>query len=59
MPTADANAHLARGTATLALFCAGFATFALRYCVQPLLPLPMLVVLAALFIAAGVSAGNL
>jgi YNFM family putative membrane transporter len=33
-----------RGTAgyrraTLALFCAGFATFALLYCVQPLLPL--------------------
>ncbi len=25
--------------ATLALFCAGFATFALLYCVQPLLPL--------------------
>lgn len=36
--------HLKRGTsgyrnATLALFCAGFATFALLYCVQPLLPL--------------------
>ncbi|MGQ7958878.1 MFS transporter [Pseudomonas sp. SP16.1] len=36
--------HLTRGTAayrraTLALFCAGFATFALLYCVQPLLPL--------------------
>lgn len=36
--------HLARGSAayrraTLALFCAGFATFALLYCVQPLLPL--------------------
>lgn len=36
--------HLMRGTAgyrraTLALFCAGFATFALLYCVQPLLPL--------------------
>jgi len=35
--------HLIRGTpayrrATLALFCAGFATFALLYCVQPLLP---------------------
>ena len=35
--------HLTRGTpayrrATLALFCAGFATFALLYCVQPLLP---------------------
>lgn len=24
--------------ATLALFCGGFATFALLYCVQPLLP---------------------
>ena len=37
-------AHLKRGTsgyrrATLALFCAGFATFAMLYCVQPLLPL--------------------
>ncbi|MGH8354909.1 MAG: MFS transporter [Pseudomonas sp.] len=37
-------AYLARGTpayrrATLALFSAGFATFALLYCVQPLLPL--------------------
>jgi MFS transporter, YNFM family, putative membrane transport protein len=36
--------HLVRGTAayrraTLALFCAGFATFAMLYCVQPLLPL--------------------
>ena len=36
--------HLKQGTraytqATLALFCAGFATFALLYCVQPLLPL--------------------
>src|SRR5690606_5355937 len=36
--------HLKRGTsayrrATLALFCAGFATFAMLYCVQPLLPL--------------------
>ncbi|MFG3692850.1 MFS transporter [Stutzerimonas stutzeri] len=36
--------HLKRGTsayrrATLALFCAGFATFAILYCVQPLLPL--------------------
>lgn len=36
--------HLSRGSAgyrraTLALFCAGFATFALLYCVQPLLPL--------------------
>ena len=38
------SSHLKRGTpgyrnATLALFCAGFATFALLYCVQPLLPL--------------------
>lgn len=38
------SAHLRRGTsayrrATLALFCAGFATFAILYCVQPLLPL--------------------
>jgi YNFM family putative membrane transporter len=38
------NTHLKRGTAayyraTLALFCAGFATFAMLYCVQPLLPL--------------------
>lgn len=37
-------AHLSRGSAgyrraTLALFCAGFATFAMLYCVQPLLPL--------------------
>ncbi|MCU1716842.1 MFS transporter [Pseudomonas sp. 5P_3.1_Bac2] len=36
--------HLIQGSAayrraTLALFCAGFATFALLYCVQPLLPL--------------------
>lgn len=36
--------HLKTGTsaykrATVALFCAGFATFALLYCVQPLLPL--------------------
>lgn len=35
--------HLSRGSAgyrraTLALFCAGFATFAMLYCVQPLLP---------------------
>lgn len=35
--------HLQRGSAgykraSLALFCAGFATFALLYCVQPLLP---------------------
>ncbi|WP_043239100.1 MFS transporter [Stutzerimonas azotifigens] len=40
----DISSHLRRGTApyrraTLALFCAGFATFALLYCVQPLLPL--------------------
>jgi MFS transporter, YNFM family, putative membrane transport protein len=44
MPAVDSSAHLMRGTAayrraTLALFCAGFATFALLYCVQPLLPL--------------------
>ncbi|HBX57618.1 MFS transporter [Pseudomonas sp. UBA2684] len=44
MPSSADSAHLARGTtayrrATLALFCAGFATFALLYCVQPLLPL--------------------
>ncbi|MDH1263382.1 MFS transporter [Pseudomonas sp. GD03944] len=44
MPSAADSAHLTRGTvayrrATLALFCAGFATFALLYCVQPLLPL--------------------
>ena len=44
MPAADSPAHLMRGTAayrraTVALFCAGFATFALLYCVQPLLPL--------------------
>lgn len=36
--------HFSRGSAgyrraTLALFCAGFATFAMLYCVQPLLPL--------------------
>ena len=36
--------HLSRGSAgyrraTLALFCAGFATFAMLYCVQSLLPL--------------------
>ena len=40
----SSHSHLRRGTpgyrnATLALFCAGFATFALLYCVQPLLPL--------------------
>lgn len=44
MSSPVAGAHLMRGTAayrraTLALFCAGFATFALLYCVQPLLPL--------------------
>ena len=38
------STHLKRGTgayrrATLALFCAGLATFAMLYCVQPLLPL--------------------
>lgn len=38
------DSHLRRGSAgyrraTLALFCAGFATFALLYCIQPLLPL--------------------
>ncbi|WP_346659503.1 MFS transporter [Pseudomonas sp. RIT-PI-AD] len=43
MPTATSASYLVRGTsayrrATLALFCAGFATFALLYCVQPLLP---------------------
>lgn len=44
MPVVALSTHLMRGTgayrrATLALFCAGFATFALLYCVQPLLPL--------------------
>lgn len=44
MHSASTDTHLTRGTsayrrATLALFCAGFATFALLYCVQPLLPL--------------------
>src|SRR5690606_15325640 len=39
----QAAVYLQRGTrpyrrANLALFCAGFATFALLYCVQPLLP---------------------
>ncbi|WPC03791.1 MFS transporter [Pseudomonas benzenivorans] len=43
MSTSPVSAHLQRGTgayrrATLALFCAGFATFAMLYCVQPLLP---------------------
>lgn len=37
------SAYLTKGSAgyrraTLALFCAGFATFAMLYCVQPLLP---------------------
>ena len=41
---ASPAAYIQRGSAdyrraTLALFCAGFATFALLYCVQPLLPL--------------------
>ena len=40
----DSAGYIQRGSAdyrraTLALFCAGFATFALLYCVQPLLPL--------------------
>ncbi|MEK0362765.1 MFS transporter [Pseudomonas sp. CBC3] len=44
LPDSLAHDHLKRGTAayrraTLALFCAGFATFAMLYCVQPLLPL--------------------
>lgn len=44
MPDASSCGHLRRGSrdyrrATLALFCAGFATFALLYCVQPLLPM--------------------
>ncbi|MEK1905120.1 MAG: MFS transporter [Pseudomonas sp.] len=44
MDISAVDTHLQRGTptyrrATLALFCAGFATFALLYCVQPLLPL--------------------
>lgn len=44
MSSDSSCSHLMRGTgayrrATLALFCAGFATFALLYCVQPLLPL--------------------
>ncbi|WP_421683809.1 MFS transporter [Stutzerimonas urumqiensis] len=42
--TTSGRVHIRRGTAeyrraTFALFCAGFATFALLYCVQPLLPL--------------------
>lgn len=44
MSATPVSTHLVRGTvayrrATLALFCAGFATFAMLYCVQPLLPL--------------------
>ncbi|MBT8767168.1 MFS transporter [Metapseudomonas boanensis] len=44
MASNASDTHLTRGSAayrraTLALFCAGFATFALLYCVQPLLPL--------------------
>jgi MFS transporter, YNFM family, putative membrane transport protein len=44
MTSEPTGTHLKRGTsayrrATLALFCAGFATFAMLYCVQPLLPL--------------------
>jgi len=42
-PTASDNSFLQRGTArfrqaNLALFAAGFATFVLLYCVQPLMP---------------------
>ena len=42
--SSDPASHWQRGSAgyrraSLALFCAGFATFALLYCVQPLLPL--------------------
>ncbi|MBB3104967.1 MFS transporter [Azomonas macrocytogenes] len=44
MSSQATSSYFVRGTAayrkaTLALFCAGFATFALLYCVQPLLPL--------------------
>ncbi|MFI8481292.1 MFS transporter [Pseudomonas sp. NPDC078700] len=44
MSDTASTSHLQQGTpaykrATLALFCAGFSTFALLYCVQPLLPL--------------------
>ncbi|KQM75310.1 MFS transporter [Xylophilus sp. Leaf220] len=44
MPSADSYEFLQRGTpayrrASWALFCAGLATFALLYCVQPILPL--------------------
>jgi YNFM family putative membrane transporter len=44
VPVHDANDYLRRGTpayrrASLAIFCAGIATFASIYCVQPLLPL--------------------
>lgn len=43
MAESTQQVFIERGTvayrkATLALFCAGFATFALLYCVQPLLP---------------------
>ncbi|WP_287849660.1 MFS transporter [Acidiphilium sp.] len=42
-PTTATSFHIKRGSAefrrtTLAMFAAGFATFALMYCVQPLLP---------------------
>lgn len=44
MSSQNPSSHHQQGTAayrraTLALFCAGFSTFALLYCVQPLLPL--------------------
>jgi YNFM family putative membrane transporter len=44
MPGAMTDTYLHKGTpayrrASIALFCCGFATFALLYCVQPLLPL--------------------
>src|SRR5690606_33498296 len=44
MTSSSSTSHFRQGTtayrrATLALFCAGFATFAMLYCVQPLLPL--------------------
>ncbi|HVU82319.1 MAG TPA: MFS transporter, partial [Rhodanobacteraceae bacterium] len=43
LPAADASGHVHHGTPAfkrinLALFAAGFATFGLLYCVQPLLP---------------------
>ena len=42
-PSSEIDAFIMQGSreykrATFALFCAGFATFALLYCVQPLLP---------------------